>query len=99
MSGDIFLNIDRIVLRGLGRIDRSELEAALQTALTEQLASSSVHHPLEQHRVVTQITLPETVSAGQLGQSLAQNLYAVISDTGIAAAPRNVGKRGGEPNA
>ncbi len=33
MSGDIFLNIDRIVLHGLGHVDRSELQTALQTAL------------------------------------------------------------------
>ena len=99
MSGDIFLNIDRIVLHGLGHVDRSELQTALQTALKEQLASGPVRHPAEISRVVTQFTLPETVSAGQLGQSLAKNLYGVISDTGIAAASRDAGKPGGKPNA
>lgn len=99
MSGDIFLNIDRIVLHGLDHIDRNELQTALQEALTEQLSARTIAHPSETPRVRTELTLPASFSAGQVGRSLAQNLYGVISDIDTARSPGHAGKQGGQPDA
>jgi hypothetical protein len=99
MSGDVFVNIDRIVLHGLGHIDRQELETALQKALTEQLKAQSIGHPFETPRVRTELTLPASFNAGQVGRSLAQNLCGVISDTGAARSPGSAGKQGGQSDA
>ncbi len=99
MSGDIILNIDRIVLHGLDHVDGQTLATALQQALAEQLSSSPVRSPAEMARVRTRITLPEAVSAEQLGRTLGQSLHGVISDSAGKPAQDFASKRGGRPYA
>jgi hypothetical protein len=99
MSGDIFLNIERIVLHGLEHINRHELETALRKALLEQLASGSIGQSLVTKQVRTDIALPGSCNAGQLGQSLADKLCNVISTPGANTPPRNTGKQRGQHDA
>ena len=99
MSRDIFLNIDRIVLRGLNHIDRSVLAAALQQALVDQLTSSPSHNPADLSRVRTNITLPAAFGSAQLGQTLAQSLYGVISSNEGTTKPGPVNRQGGRHDA
>lgn len=99
MSGDIILNIDRIVLHGLDHVDGQTLTTALQQALAEQLSSSPVNSSAEMARVQTRITLPEAFSAEQLGRTLAQCLHGVISDAAGKPAQGLASKRGGRPDA
>ena len=87
MSGDIFLNIDTIVLRGLNHIDCHALAEALQQALIEQLSSNSTLTATDLSRVRTNITLPGHVSETQLGQTLAQSLSGIITNNeGISSS-------------
>lgn len=99
MSGDIFLNIDRIVLHGLGHVDGKALATSLEQALLDELKLNSVCEPAELARVQTQIKLPETLAAGQIGQALAQSLHGVISNTAAAAKRGPTGKQGGKQDA
>ncbi len=80
MSGDIFLNIDTIVLRGLNHVDRHALTEALQQALIEQLSSNPTLTDTDISRVRTNITLPTAFGAEQLGRTLGQSLSDVISN-------------------
>ncbi|MCP4047404.1 MAG: hypothetical protein GY732_15615 [Gammaproteobacteria bacterium] len=79
MSGDIFLNIDTIVLRGLHHIDRHALETALRRVLQEQLSSNREFHATDLNRMRTKVTLPVTFTAEQLGQTLGQSLIDTFS--------------------
>ena len=99
MSGDIILNIDRIVLHGLDHVDDQTLATALRQALAEQLSSSPDSGPASMARVQTQITLPEVFSAEQLGRTLAQSLHGVISDSAGKPEQDLASKRGGRPDA
>lgn len=99
MSGGIFLNIDRIVLDGFDHIDRHGLAAALQQALVEQLASTDFAHSSATPLTRTNITLQESFSAAQLGQSLARDLCTVIRNAGAARTPARGEVHGGEPDA
>ncbi len=82
MSGDIFLNIDTIVLRGLHGIDRHAFNEALQQALVEQLSTNHGLRAIDLSRVRTDITLPNGFGAEQLGNNLSQSLGSIISDNG-----------------
>ena len=99
MSGETFINIDRIVLHGLDHVDGKTLTTALKQALVEQLTSNPVHNPAAVTRVQTQIALPEAVSAKQMGRVLAQNLHRVISSSAVTPEQDRTGKRGGQPDA
>ena len=99
MSGDTFINIDRIVLHGLEHVDGKTLAAALKQSLVAQLTSSPVRNPAAATRVQTQIALPEAVSAEQMGRALAQNLHRVISSSAVTPEQDRAGKRGGQPDA
>jgi hypothetical protein len=98
MSGDIFLNIDQVRLHGLEHINPNELEAALQQALMEKLASGPVSLTSATPQLRTGIRLREPVTAAELGHSLAQSLYGVISDTGAVETQRT-NKPGGRRDA
>lgn len=99
MSGDLFLNIDRIVLHGMDHVDGKALAASLEQALTEQLELNSDHQPAELARVQTQITLSDSFGAGQIGRALAKSLHGVISNSAISEQQGSAGKRGGKPDA
>lgn len=95
MSGDVFLNIDRIVLHGMDHVDGKALAAAMQQSLLEQLAANSISHPAAAARVRTEITLPKSCDTEQMGRVLAQSLYGVISNnTATARRGRTGGRRG-----
>lgn len=81
MSGDIFLNIDTIVLRGLHRVDRHALAEAVKQALQEQLSSGADLTAADLSRVKTNITLPSNFGTEHLGQALGQSLSGIISNT------------------
>lgn len=98
MSG-VFLNIDRIVLDGFDHIDRRELAAALQQALAEQLATTAIGHSSSTPVTRRSITLQESFSATQLGQSLARDLCSVIRNAGATATTQRDSKHGAEPDA
>jgi len=99
MIGGVFLNIDRIVLDGFDHIDRRELATALQQALTEQLASIGPARSSATPLARTHITLGESFSAAQLGQSLARDLCSVISNAGAAGPPSRGNANGAESDA
>lgn len=99
MSGGVFLNIDRIVLDGFDHVDRRELAKALQQALTEQLASISPGHSSSTPLARTHIALQESLSAEQLGRSLATELGSVINNAGAARTTGPDGVHGAEPDA
>ena len=80
MSGDIFLNIDTIVLRGLNHIDRYALAEAVQQALLEQLSLHPTLTAADLSRVRTNITLPNNCGSEQLGMALGQSLSKVITN-------------------
>ncbi len=80
MSGDIFLNIDTIVLHGLSHVNRHVLVEALQQALVEQLSLNQGLSATDLARARTNITLPNAFGAEQLGRTLGQSLSDVISN-------------------
>lgn len=89
MNGDIFLTIDRIVLQGMGQVDRHQLTTVLQQALSEQLVLRPELTSNDISRMRTNFTLPTdmngNVGVEQLGQSLTHALCNIISNarTGI----------------
>ena len=85
MSGDIFIDIDSIVLRGLHHVDPDALRETLQRALTDQLSAQCELSTIDMARAVTNITLPNDVRAEQLGQILSQSLSGIISNNDSAA--------------
>lgn len=99
MSADIFLNIDRIVLHGMGHVDGKTLAASLQQALVEQLELSSQHQSVELARVQTQISLPGSCGAGQMGRALAESLAGVISNSTVSRPENPSSMQGGKPDA
>ena len=99
MSGGVFLSIDRIVLHGFDRIDRRELATALQEALQEQLTATSIVQSFAAPLARTDITLQQSFSATQLGQSLARDLSSVIRDAGAANTTGQHNARGAKPDA
>ena len=99
MSGDIFLNIDTIVLRGMDHVDRHALTEALQQALVEQLSSNPTLTTGDLTRVRTNITLPPNFGAGQLGRSLGQSLSGIISNHEAKASSGQKTTPGGRHNA
>ena len=98
MSGDIFLNIDTIVLRGMDHVDRHALTEALQQALVEQLSSNPTLTTGDLTRVRTNIILPTVFGAEQLGQSLGQSLSGIISNNEVTGSKQKT-KPGGRHNA
>lgn len=84
MSGDIFLNIDTIVLRGLGNINRRAIAEELEQALTEQLSQANPWNPGNLAKVQTQISLPTINNANLLGQSLAEALGGILTDSQLS---------------
>ena len=78
MSRNIFLNIDTIVLRGFNHVDRHALAEALQQALVEQLSSNQELSATDLKRVRTNITLPTSFGAEQLGQTLGKSLSGIV---------------------
>lgn len=83
MSGDVFVNIDRVVVHGLEHLNARDLAAALQDALAQQLAEVPVgSQAADVDRVRTRIDLPNGCTATQLGQALAGTLGGVIGDGG-----------------
>lgn len=96
MSGDIFLNIDTIVLRDLAYVDRHTLTEALQQALVEQLSSNPTLSAADLSRVQTNITLPGHVSETQLGQALAQSLSGIITNNKSMSSPTQKQTPGGK---
>ncbi len=103
MSGDIYLNIDSVVLRGLGPVDRQALKASLEQALITQLFSSSALTDAERSQVKTDIKVPGPCSANQLGRTLGktlgQNLSGIITNKTPAASSSNNPNRGGSQDA
>ena len=87
MSRDIFLNIDTIVLHGLGNVDRQAMADALQLALRKQLASDQTLTAVELSRVRTSITLAEGFCAAQLGQALGKSLSTILAEIAAAEKP------------
>jgi hypothetical protein len=85
MSGEVFLTIDTIVLRGL-HVDRHGLTEALEQALVEQLSLHPALTAADLPRVQTDIRLAPGFGARQLGQALARSLGDIILD-GDAATP------------
>jgi hypothetical protein len=82
MSADIFLNIDRVVVRGMNHIDRNTLAYALEQSLKQALKEyfftkhnfSDTNVPVIQ----TNITLPTTANNDQLSESLAHGLIGTL---------------------
>ena len=99
MSGGIFLNIERIVLDGFDHVDRRALAAALRQALVEQLAFTGIGQSSATPLARTHITLQESFSATQLGQSLARDLCSVIRDSGAVGTTGRGGAQGAEADA
>lgn len=99
MSGSVYLNIDRIVLDGFDHIDRRGLTIALQQALEEQLASTDLSHSSATPLSRTHITLQQSSSATQLGQSLARELCSVVRNSGAAASVHHGSEHGAEADA
>ncbi len=99
MSGDIFLNIDTIVLRGLNHVDRQALTEALQQALIEQLSSNPTLTDTNLSRVRTNITLPTAFGAEQLGQMLGQSLSGIVSRNEDLTNSTHNTKQGGRSHA
>lgn len=95
MSGDIFLNIERIVLHGMEHVDRFALADALQQALSEQHIPVQAITTAERSRLRADISLPTTFSAEQLGQSLGQTLSSIISEGGGGIDSGRETQRGG----
>ena len=87
MSGDIFLNIDTIVLHGLHQLDRHALAEALQQTLMKQLSSKQELINTDLTRARTNITLPNNFDAEQLGQALGQSLSDIINNNETTASP------------
>ena len=80
MNGDIFVNIDAIVLRGLGRSDHDELRNAVYRVLTEQLSSDARFTTLDRSRLRIDITLPDNFGSEQLGEVLGRSLGRVVTN-------------------
>lgn len=78
MNGDIVVNIDTIVLRGLGRFDRDELRNAVHKVLAEQLSSDARFATLDRSRLRIDITLPDNFGTEQLGEVLGRGLGSAI---------------------
>jgi hypothetical protein len=95
MSGDIFLNIDTIVLRGLQHIDRYALTEALQQALIEQLATNHKLRATDLSRVKTNISLPGEFNAAQLGHTLGLGLSNIFSGNPAPQETTDKASRGG----
>lgn len=87
MNRDIFLNIDTIVLHGLGNVDRQAMADALHLALKQQLALDQTLTAVELSRVRTSITLAEGYCAEQLGQALGKSLSTILADNTAAEKP------------
>ncbi|MBU1059869.1 MAG: hypothetical protein KJ804_16290 [Proteobacteria bacterium] len=99
MSGDIFLTIDTIVLRGFKSIDRQALTEAVQQALTEQLSGDRELKAMDLARVRTDITLPTSFAAEQLGQTLGQRLSGIITGDEATTQSAHETKPGGRHHA
>ena len=99
MNGDIYLNIDSIVLRGLNNIDRQTLVDAVQQALIEQLGADHNLTAVDLSRVRSNISLPNNCGAEQLGQLLAQSLSHIISNRDATANSGQQITQPGERNA
>lgn len=99
MSGDVFLNIDRIVLHGMEHVDGKALAAAVQQSLLEQLIESPIHDPATQARVRAQISLPESCNAAQMGKALAQSLHGIIGTNAATVEKGPTGGQGGQGDA
>ena len=95
MSGDIFLNIDTIVLRGLQQIDRHALAEALQHALKEQLVPHQTFTAADLSRVRTSITLPGDCGSEQLGQHLARHLGSIVTNNSATTSSTHKKIQGG----
>jgi hypothetical protein len=99
MSGDIFLNIDSVVLRGLGPVDRQALTVSLRQALITQLSSNSAFTATELSRARTAIRMPATYNAEQLGQMLGRSIGGLITNRTHAGSTTDTPKRGGPRDA
>lgn len=101
MGGDIFLNIDSIVLHGTGRIDRRGLENALRMVLEEHLSLKRTFQAADVQRVQTAVNLSlATVSGEELGRALGERLTATFAATGDGGSEAgDLGSSGGGSNA
>jgi hypothetical protein len=99
VSAGVFLNIERIVLHGMDHVDARALAAALQKSLSEQLAANPIHDAAASAWVRTQISLPESCNAEQMGRALAQSLHGVIVNEPATAGRGGAGGRGGRSDA
>ncbi len=99
MNGDIYLNIDTIVLHGLDHIDGHALEIAIRQVLEEQLSSHPNLHSTELARVQTDITLAPAHGAEQLGKSLGDSICDIITTSEGRTLSNKKTPQGGRHNA
>lgn len=88
MSGDIFLNIDRIVLHGMDHVDRHVFADALKQNLTKQLSQTQYWNTSQLPKLETHISPLATNNANLLGQSLAEAIGGILTDSQESSTPK-----------